>query len=151
MTFTFAGEVSTSPTLQMLRWQQGRKSCAMFPVTLFCGDTHSRTSYTTLNKSVISGNLLYLEIRTKTAHTSLVVTRNASISPKFCHMLKISQPIITLMSPYLRGQRTRLPACWLSPWLITIIQTYFSSIFFLLEGENDSSWRHGWLINITDR
>lgn len=30
---------------------------------------------------------------------SLLIT-----SPKFCHMLKISQPIITLMSPYLHDR-----------------------------------------------
>lgn len=27
--------------------------------------------------------------------------------PKFCHMLKISQPIITLMSPYLHDKKTK--------------------------------------------
>lgn len=33
------------------------------------------------------------------------------ILPKFCHMLKISQPIITLMSPYLHDKISRLDVC----------------------------------------
>lgn len=140
------------------------------------------------------------------------------ILPKFCHMLKISQPIITLMSPYLHNIITWLEMCaccrqilreaaqnsmlsthytvcgikysfcvWqtvgagldgslstsihlITGWLNTgskqtekvfahvcvckntiTNSTYFSSIFFLLEGEKDSNWRQGWLINITER
>lgn len=74
-----------------------------------------------------------------------------TVVPRFCHMLKISQPIITLMSPYLNEERM---LDFLTSGVFAHTpgsSTYFSRIFFLLEGEKDSSCRQGWLMNITDR
>ena len=38
------------------------------------------------------------------------------VLPKFCHMLKISQPIITLMSPYLQDKTSWLDTCARCQW-----------------------------------
>lgn len=81
------------------------------------------------------------------------------VLPRFCHMLKISQPIITLMSPYLREETKRRSVAAAAAERSRRSskpgnkkkKTHFSSVFFLLEGEKDSSWRQGWLMKMTDR
>lgn len=54
-------------------------------------------------------------------------------------MLKISQPIITLMSPYLRENTTGQMAHLWEEGPQKRAKTHFSRVFFLLEGEKASS------------